>query len=255
MTDSRALAERRASMYGPPMPGILIALEGVDGAGKTTQADRLEEVLRSAGAEVTRSKEPTTGPWGMKLRESATSGRLSAKEELELFMADRRDHVTNLIRPALDRGDIVIIDRYYYSTAAYQGARGFDPAEIISKNETFAPRPDLLVIIDAPVVIGLHRVKRRGDEANLFEQAEELEKALAVFQSVQGDHVFHVDGTRSIVDVTDAIVRRLFDGPVFRELCKKGYKTKCEPEYCSVRLANACPYIDLSVRTFHALRA
>lgn len=242
-------------MYGPAMPGILIALEGIDGAGKTTQADRLEELLRGVGAEVTRTKEPTTGPWGMKLRDSATTGRLSASEELELFMADRRDHVTNLIQPALDRGDIVIVDRYYYSTAAYQGARGFDPAGIIASNEAFAPRPDLLVVIDAPVVVGLHRVKRRGDEANHFEQAEELEKALAVFKTVQGDHVFHVDGTHSIAGVTEAIVDRLLEGPAFRALCKKAYQPRCEPAYCTVRIANACPYIDLSTRIFAAMRA
>src|SRR5690606_29927239 len=104
--------------------GLFIVLEGIDGTGKSTQAVRLGEWFSRAGHEVLISREPTDGPWGRKLRESAATGRLSADEELECFLEDRRQHVRELIEPALREGKVVILDRYYFSTMAYQGARG-----------------------------------------------------------------------------------------------------------------------------------
>lgn len=100
--------------------GLLIAIEGIDGAGKTTLARRLTTTLEAAGARVVLSKEPTNGPWGTKLRQSAATGRLSADEEAELLIRDRHEHVDTLIAPALARGDIVILDRYFPSMVAYQ---------------------------------------------------------------------------------------------------------------------------------------
>ncbi len=106
--------------------GILIAIEGIDGAGKTTQVKMLHRALKRAGISVIRSKEPTTGHWGSILRQSAFTGRLSPREELETFIKDRTEHVETLIGPHLSSGSVVILDRYFYSTIAYQGARGAD---------------------------------------------------------------------------------------------------------------------------------
>src|SRR5689334_18751024 len=117
--------------------GFLLVIEGIDGAGKSTLQRQLAEWCRGAGLQVITSREPTDGPHGRALRESARSGRLALQDELDLFLKDRREHVETLIRPALERGDVVILDRYYFSTAAYQGARGLDPAEIIQANEAF----------------------------------------------------------------------------------------------------------------------
>src|SRR4051794_4247303 len=112
-------------------PGILIAVEGIDGAGKTTQVTRLCAALADVGETVVRSKEPTNGPHGRRLRESAQTGRMNADEELQTFIADRREHVETVIRPALERGETVILDRYFYSTVAYQGVRtGHHPCEL-----------------------------------------------------------------------------------------------------------------------------
>jgi dTMP kinase len=88
----------------PLLGGLLVAIEGIDGAGKTTQAALLERFLKRRGLEVVRTKEPTTGPWGMKVRNSKFTARLSEAEELECFLADRREHVAQLINPALGRG-------------------------------------------------------------------------------------------------------------------------------------------------------
>ena len=131
--------------------GLFIVLEGIDGTGKSSHAKSLASYFSSLGREVVLSREPTDGPWGKKLRDSASTGRLEPAEELEYFLRDRREHVEQLIRPALAEGKVVILDRYYFSTMAYQGARGFDPAEIRRRNEEFAPVPDWLFILDVEI--------------------------------------------------------------------------------------------------------
>src|SRR4051812_21288936 len=97
-------------------PSVLIAFEGIDGSGKSTQAAMLGAWLNGQGREVVLTKEPTNGPHGTRLRQPFMAGRLSPREELDCFVADRREHVESLIKPALARGAVVIVDRYYYST-------------------------------------------------------------------------------------------------------------------------------------------
>jgi dTMP kinase len=167
--------------------GLFIVIEGIDGTGKSTQSKRLAEWFRSRGREVVLSREPTDGPWGKKLRESATTGRLSAEEELECFLNDRREHVEMSIKPALAEGKVVILDRYYFSTMAYQGARGFDPGEIRLRNEAFAPRPDLLLILDLSVESAHGRIGARGDTTNEFEQRDTLSRCREIFLSLRDE--------------------------------------------------------------------
>lgn len=163
--------------------GGLIAVEGIDGTGKSTLVARLAERLRARGGEVVTSKEPTDGPWGRILRRSATEGRLGPEEELEMFLKDRREHVRDLILPALGRGAVVILDRYYFSTIAYQSLRGLDAESIRARNEAFAPVPDLLVILDlAPeAAVARIEVRERGVGANHFEQVHQLARSREVF--------------------------------------------------------------------------
>ncbi|HJM62385.1 MAG: dTMP kinase [Roseibacillus sp.] len=182
-------------------PGLLIVLEGIDGTGKSTQAELLAKSLRQEGCRVILSREPTDGPFGRKLRESATSGRLSPEEELQLFHQDRREHVEKLIDPALQGGEIVILDRYYFSTMAYQGVRGFDPGEIRRINEEFAPRPDLLLLLDLSLDTALERIGVRDGQGNEFEQRESLQLCSQIFHSVQDDFLRVIDADQSIEDI------------------------------------------------------
>src|SRR5216110_1612777 len=130
-----------------PIPrGFLIAVEGIDGSGKTTQAERLARYCDEKRLTYILSKEPTSGKYGQLIRNSASRGRLSVDEEIDILLKDRREHVDQVIQPALDQEKVVILDRYYFSTAAYQGAA--DPEIILSRNEAFTPQPDLLVILD-----------------------------------------------------------------------------------------------------------
>ena len=187
--------------------GLFIVIEGIDGTGKSTQSKRLAEWFRSRGREVVLSREPTDGPWGKKLRESATTGRLSAEEELECFLNDRREHVEMSIKPALAEGKVVILDRYYFSTMAYQGARGFDPAEIRRRNEAFAPQPDLLLILDLSVESAHGRIGARGDTANEFEQRDTLSRCREIFLSLRNEpFACVIDAEPSLKEVTADIL-------------------------------------------------
>jgi dTMP kinase len=194
--------------------GLFIVIEGIDGTGKSTQAKRLAEWFRNQGRDVVLSREPTDGPWGAKVRASAATGRLAPEEELEYFLNDRRQHVDELINPAIAAGKVVILDRYYFSTMAYQSARGFDPSEIRARNEAFAPIPDLLLILDLGIDLALNRIGARGDTANEFEKRENLEHCRNVFLSLSLEPFTRVIPTGGSLDeVTGRIIAEVEDLP------------------------------------------
>ena len=179
--------------------GLLLAFEGIDGAGKTTQARRLEATLREAGYPVLYTREPTAGPIGQRLRGLIAAGRgtLSSEEELDLFVRDREEHVAAVIRPALARHQVVLLDRYYFSTMAYQGALGLDPEGIRRVNEAFAPRPHLTFILDLPPAAGLARIRgARAIGTDTFEREGYLERVRAIFSGLGGPDILHLDATQ-----------------------------------------------------------
>lgn len=191
--------------------GILVAIEGIDGAGKSTQVGLISRRLAAIGLPVVCSREPTDGPHGRRLRESALTGRLSAAEELETFIADRREHVMNVIRPALIEGKVVLLDRYYFSTAAYQGIRGLDWRAIVAQNEEFAPEPDILVILKVAAADGFSRVRVRDGRPNHFEAEGDLLRSDAIFDEVTAPYVLRLNGARDreiiCAEIVDRIVR------------------------------------------------
>lgn len=191
--------------------GWLIAFEGIDGTGKTTQITLLAEVLRQRGLRVVATKEPTDGQYGSKIRELYKNRKsVTPEEELALFLDDRREHVVQVIAPALACGQVVLTDRYYYSTAAYQGAAGHDPQKIIMANELFAPVPDMVIILDAPVSLGMHRVQKlRGDILNDFEQEETLIRVARIFADLKGGNIRHLDGTGDAATVHALIMKNI----------------------------------------------
>jgi dTMP kinase len=167
--------------------GLFIVIEGIDGTGKSTQVKRLGGWFAARGREVVLSREPTDFPWGKKLRASASTGRLSPEDELQYFLNDRRQHVDELISPALAAGKVVILDRYYFSSMAYQGCRGFDPHEIRRLNEAFAPVPDFLLILDLDVDEALVRIGVRDETADEFEQRDSLARCREIFLSLRDE--------------------------------------------------------------------
>ncbi|MCX8012323.1 MAG: dTMP kinase, partial [Desulfobacterota bacterium] len=121
--------------------GVLIVFEGIDGGGKTTQARLLYGKLKQANFPVEISKEPTEGKWGKKLKELIKQGknRIMPQDELEMFIRDRHQHIKKVVNPALKNKKIVILDRYYFSNMAYQGALDIAPQLIEKRNREFAP--------------------------------------------------------------------------------------------------------------------
>ncbi len=183
-------------MPDPQQKGIFIVFEGIDGAGKSTQVKLLRDALEDAGQAVIASKEPTNGEWGSILRQSAVTGRLSLEEELELFVKDRTEHLTTLILPALKAGKTVILDRYFYSTIAYQGARGSDVKSLTKRMHLLFPRPDIAFILDLDPVSGIDRIAHgRAEQPNYFEDRANLTSARAIFAGIEGEEIQRVDAT------------------------------------------------------------
>ena len=180
--------------------GLFIVIEGIDGTGKSTQAKMLKLALENAGQTVTLDREPSDGPFGKILRDSATTGRRSPQEELDLFHEDRKHHLKTVILPALNRGETVILDRYYFSTMAYQGQRGFDPQSIRETNLSFAPNPDILFILDLPVDQARERIGVRGDTTNEFEKRDALQFCRDTFLSVSHEPFAHVIDSSQDID-------------------------------------------------------
>jgi len=194
-----------------PGRGTLIVFEGIDGSGKSTQMRGLVAWLRSMGWDVVAAREPTDQPHGRRLRESALTGRLSPSEELDLFIADRRQHVAEVIGPALHQGRVVVLDRYYHSNAAYQGSRGLDPRDIIRRNEDFAPKPDLVLWLDVDPAVAGTRIRGRGDAANQFERIDQLQRCREIYASLGDPAIRRMDGARDEANVT-ADVRGAVEG-------------------------------------------
>lgn len=158
--------------------GKFITLEGGEGAGKSTQARLLAERLRGVGHDVIETREPGGTKRGEKIRELLLSGdaeQYGQMGEAILFCAARDDHVRDVIRPALDRGDWVICDRFSDSTAAYQGAAGgVRPTLLRALNRVAVgeTRPDLTLILDLPPEAGLKRAQARNED-----KAQDKDKA------------------------------------------------------------------------------
>lgn len=179
--------------------GTLIVFEGLDGCGKSTQLRRAAEWLRARGVEPVVTREPTDGRFGRQIRKMAQSGEAVAPEvELEWFFEDRREHMREVVRPALARGAVVLSDRSYLSTVAYQGARGLDAARILAASEAEFERPDLVLLFEIPAEVGLARVHDRGEQAEpVFENQPFLERVAEIFAELDVAGLVRVDATRS----------------------------------------------------------
>lgn len=226
--------------------GILIVFDGIDGAGKTTQVKLLEALLVESGAKVIISKEPTAGIWGQRLRDSAFTGRLPLDEELTYFLNDREDHLVNKVRPALSDNFVVILDRYFYSTIAYQGILVDNIPLLESKVRANIEEPDLAFIMHIPSELAASRIAKRDGKPNEFERVDDLEKVGKVFQEIANhdENVILINGARTRQSIFEEVVKRLVDGPLKERNCAKSYG--CEDHmYCGPRMAGTCEWWQL----------
>lgn len=187
--------------------GLFVVFEGIDGTGKSTQLHLLAEKLQQLGYAVVSTREPTGGPYGKKIRELFVDrASVSQEEELELFIADRAQHVQEVVAPALKDGCVVVCDRYYLSTVAYQGANGLDPEMIMQKNENF-PVPDLAIILEIEPAQSIHRIQnQRNENPNTFEQESNLRKVAAIFSAMKHPYIKRINGADSIENIHRQVV-------------------------------------------------
>jgi dTMP kinase len=187
--------------------GTLVAFEGLDGSGKSTQIAALARRLRARGLDVVVTKEPTDGVWGRRIRAMAASAAHPDRdEELRWFVEDRREHVKAVIAPALAAGHVVLTDRYFLSTVAYQGARGHDPVRLLRESEAEFPRPDLAILLELDPASGLARVGRRGAAPEpAFEERSYLERVAAVFRSLERPWLVRIDASAAAEVVEERV--------------------------------------------------
>jgi dTMP kinase len=167
--------------------GLFISLEGIDGVGKSTQSDLLEEFLRNAGREVVRTLEPGGTELGQEIRHLLLhrKGDVAPRAEALLYAADRAHHVATKIRPALERGQVVITDRYLDSSVAYQGAGRALKAEDVRAISMFAVEgllPDLTILLDLEASAAAERRNKTGEAPDRLER-EKIEFFEAVRQA------------------------------------------------------------------------
>ena len=201
------------------MPGIFITFEGPEGAGKSTQVRLLAERLRSEGHEVVVTREPGGTPTGERIRAillDPGSEQLARETEALLHSAARAQHIADVIQPALKRGAIVISDRFKDSTLAYQGAgRGLDVRKLAAI-QAFATRsiePDLTILLDLPVEIGLARrlgepgtTNRMDAESSAFHA--KVRQAFLEMARAEPDRWIVVDARNDAAAVASEVVKK-----------------------------------------------
>jgi dTMP kinase len=193
--------------------GILVAIEGIDGVGKTTQSMHLVERLRGLGFDAVRFFEPTNEtPEAQQIRQTLEHGPSKKPSDLvDLFLADRRHDVGQHITPALSEKKIVVMDRYFLSTAAYQSDhRSWQ--EILKMNREFAPEPDISFIINWPADTAITLIKQRDDGLTVFENETALitlqRRYLEIAREDGGNYVV-IEKIADVEDVGDELLDAL----------------------------------------------
>ena len=188
------------------MPDIFIVIEGLDGAGSTTQVSKLAEYIKQRGFRVLTTKEPTNNIIGGLIRGQLTKDWHTDQDCLQLlFAADRAHHLEKEINPALLNDYVVISDRYFFSTIAY-GSLDADYEWLKKLNEKFR-FPDLYFIIDTVPEVCIERMKKSRYQLELFEDLEKLKKVRENFLRLSKEYknVYVIDGNKLIEDVFDDI--------------------------------------------------
>jgi len=213
---SNALKGELGSITGAPTKGVFIVFEGGEGIGKSTQSRLLQQWLEQEGESVVLSREPGGSDLGVEIRKillSHSTGEISPRAEALLYAADRAHHVFAVIRPALAAGQVVVSDRYFDSSIAYQGAgRILEPGEVarISRWATESLFPTLTIIIDLPAEIGLARLKSKDRlESQPIAFHERVRQEFLQLALLDPERYFIVDGNQSIADIHTAVIERV----------------------------------------------
>ena len=208
---------KQMKLTKPMKKGIFIVVDGIDGSGKSEIIKMLHNCLFSKNKKyrILTTREPTNGKFGKRIRDILKKEKVpeSSREKLlGLFLQDRQEHLKNTIEPFLEKSNrheinIVLCDRYYYSTIAFQGAQGFDMGDLIAKNKSFR-KPDIAFILDVEPSTALKRIEYREKEK--FERLEFMKKIRANFLKLPkllDDNIKVIDSSKSLQDVFEDILK------------------------------------------------
>ncbi|WP_095992151.1 dTMP kinase [Cystobacter fuscus] len=200
--------------------GLLIVLEGLDGAGTTTQVERLAAALKAEGHSVLTTREPSDGPVGVLIRQALTgrvvlpggAGPLAPETLALLYAADRTDHLRARVLPALEAGQVVLSDRSVLSSLAYQGASL--PMEWVEAINSHAIPADLTLFVQVSIEVAARRRAARGGPEELFDAEEKQRRISQQYEAaiaLRGarEHVVRIDGDGSVEAVTAACLARV----------------------------------------------
>lgn len=190
--------------------GLFIAVEGIDGAGSTTQAKRLCTYLGSLGRKTHLTAEPTTGPLGKNIRDFMKGQELRSESFSPMlalaFAADRLHHYDNEIKGNLEIGIDVVTDRYVLSSLVYQGLDL--PQDWVESINRYAPKTDITVLIDAPESVASSRRHQRGAESEIFEQGELQKRVRERYLSLaKSMNAIVIDGSDDVDLVTELLIK------------------------------------------------
>jgi len=186
-----------------------IVFEGIDGSGKSTQCSLLYDFIKSKNIPVQLLYEPTSGKYGQMIRKFLQEKHpIPVEEQIHLFIEDRREDYNLNIRPCLENGITIVMDRYFYSNAAYQGFGKISPQEIIIQNlEQGFPIPDRVYYIDIEPQEAMKRITARSGsgKTELFEKRTFLEGVRENFLSMADRHFLKVDANLSVDEIFNII--------------------------------------------------
>src|SRR3990167_3904425 len=196
--------------------GKFIVIEGLDGSGKSAQIDLSIDYLKKIGKDVVVTKEPTMdSEAGKKIKQALRQEiKVEPLELQSLYVQDRKEHLENKVIPALKEGKFVVSSRYSFSTFAYGGADGLDVDLLVQMNNNFL-LPDLTIVIDVSPESCIQRIESRGEDKELFEIKEKLEKVSTIYRKLPEifEHVAVISGERPIEEVfenTKKEIEKLF---------------------------------------------
>jgi dTMP kinase len=190
--------------------GLFIVFEGIDGCGKDTHIEILADKLQTFGFDVVKTYEPWESNEASMLKRIAADGHreISPDEEADLYLIDRYKHSEKVINPSLRAGKIVICNRYYYSTMAYQGALGANQEKIKEDNENLVPVPDLVLMLKTRAEEGLRRIVERGKGiAKGYEQLEYLRKVAGILYNIKAPYIKMIDTERPKKVVAEDVLK------------------------------------------------
>lgn len=201
---------------------MFIAIDGPDGIGKTTLANKIINKLKDElGIDSILTTEPTKSQLGMEIRKQLSIGNTDNKLLLEMFLQDRKEHIENEIIPSIQNNKIILTDRYKYSTVVYQYFQGFNIRELIEMNNFLSP--DVTFIVNGSFELIKERMDKRAIDKEIFEQDDYIKESIKLYSQMSSffpdENILFVDGSKSLEELEDEIIMNILK--IYKE---KNYK-------------------------------